>query len=119
MSSSNKRKEKKRRLKLSVPLRVTSTKAYVPDIISQWISQNRYGKVTFPTQREQARFSARNVGYVPTKEMIQRGAAKEKYPRFTGFGQQFSAAAGKFRAGASNKHIKTGSHINPLKRLFK
>jgi len=119
MSSSNKRKEKKRRLKLSVPLRVTSTKAYVPDIISQWISQNRYGKVTFPTQREQAKFSARNVGYVPTKEMIQRGAAKEKYPRFTGFGQQFSAAAGKFRVGASNKHIKTGSHKNPLTGLFK
>ena len=96
-----------------------STKAYVPDIISQWISQNRYGKVTFPTQREQARFSARNAGYVPTKEMIQRGAAKEKYPRFTGFGQQFSAAAGKFRVGASNKHIKTGSHKNPLTGLFR
>ena len=78
-------------VRLSVPARkrkvqfggIKGERTAIPDLISIWISEQRYGKARYPKVKEAYKFQERYAGgYVPTQEMISRGAEKERLPRF-------------------------------------
>jgi hypothetical protein len=54
----------------------------LPDLLSVQFSQLRYGVATPPPVKVGFKYEQANLfGYVPTAEMIKRGAASEKKPR--------------------------------------